>query len=335
MRTARLAFEGPRKQPEVDVVLPIGWIRPLGPRVAAPGLATSPPPDRPEDGTSSPAFVVAQCIETGADLDLDALVTECASLEALRQRFGRLNRAGRREVIVDLGTEATRALLADLDEGQGLAVFGAPTSRCRCCSPPISTSWPRPARPTPRWCGEAICPRQRRREGRISLPWPRLAPERPSPCRGSGPALALGRGSHRRGRRGCTDDLGRGVDDRARVSRPCLRWREPWQGGTAVIGPAEIRPGDTIVVPCDHGGADVWIASRIPSAGGRRRRGGERPLLRLHPGLLRWQLQGPSAAAQLRDPISQLARALADDEPVEDLERQALESLADDTLAVP
>lgn len=50
----------------------------------------------PDRDDAAALFVVAtQCLEVGVDLDLDGLVTQAAHLDALRQRFGRLNRAGR------------------------------------------------------------------------------------------------------------------------------------------------------------------------------------------------------------------------------------------------
>ena len=77
-----------------DAVLLTGRMRPIDQdRVVGrlSGLRTG-----EEREAGGPRFVVAtQTLEVGADLDFDGLVTECASLDALRQRFGRLNRAGR------------------------------------------------------------------------------------------------------------------------------------------------------------------------------------------------------------------------------------------------
>jgi CRISPR-associated endonuclease/helicase Cas3 len=69
-----------------------------------------------------PLVVVAtQTLEVGADLDFDGVVSECASLDALRQRFGRLNRMGR-------AIEARASILIRADQKDnsgGDPVYGA------------------------------------------------------------------------------------------------------------------------------------------------------------------------------------------------------------------
>ena len=80
-----------------QVDLMIGRMRPFDRDVLTDKLqkAFRSDPNRAEDQDTSPRFVVAtQCLEVGADFDFDGLVSQCASLDALRQRFGRLNRLG-------------------------------------------------------------------------------------------------------------------------------------------------------------------------------------------------------------------------------------------------
>lgn len=98
--SARGVFERFAARPDetshTDAILLTGRIRPFDrdqlleewwPRIRA-GRNTEP---------DKPLFVVAtQTVEVGANIDFDALVTEAAPLDALRQRFGRLDRLGKR-----------------------------------------------------------------------------------------------------------------------------------------------------------------------------------------------------------------------------------------------
>ena len=82
--------------PNAVVELVIGSMRPHDRDRQAKNLRSIVGPNRPKVTTQTSYVVATQCLEVGADYDFDALVTECASLDALRQRFGRLNRGGRK-----------------------------------------------------------------------------------------------------------------------------------------------------------------------------------------------------------------------------------------------
>lgn len=92
---ARAVFERLKaERKEAEVVLLIGPARPVDRDEAVRALAAI--RTGADRSLERPLVIVAtQCIEAGVDLDLDGLVTEAAPLDALRQRFGRLNRDGR------------------------------------------------------------------------------------------------------------------------------------------------------------------------------------------------------------------------------------------------
>ncbi len=107
---ARAVFEALRTKAEevADVVLLTGRVRGIDRDTLIGEIE-----HRLKSGAEAigrPLFVVAtQTIEAGADFDFDALVTQIAPLDALRQRFGRLNRMGR-------DIHAMAAILAAKDE---------------------------------------------------------------------------------------------------------------------------------------------------------------------------------------------------------------------------
>ena len=67
--------------------------------------------------------VGTQSIEVGADFDFDAIVTECASLDALKQRFGRVDRVGdlSQSGVVNTSVVIASSRIAEEDPIYGLA----------------------------------------------------------------------------------------------------------------------------------------------------------------------------------------------------------------------
>ncbi len=113
------------KKARIDHILLTGRSRPLDRDRVLSDHRSRIQAGRSRDPSASPFIVVAtQCIEAGADFDFDALVTECASLDALRQRFGRVDRLGD---LYEKGLSAPSVILArtdQLDENASDPVYG-------------------------------------------------------------------------------------------------------------------------------------------------------------------------------------------------------------------
>lgn len=106
----------------VDVAVVTGRMRPLDRRAFERDVIARVAHRAGGSADGRPLLLIStQAIEAGADFDFDALVTELASLDALRQRFGRLNRSGRERRSPAVILAADRALQADAED----PVYGA------------------------------------------------------------------------------------------------------------------------------------------------------------------------------------------------------------------
>lgn len=120
VKTARQLFSHLTLIDGADVHLITGRMRPYDRDLIDQTLLCRIRAGRSRNELEKPVVVVAtQTIEAGADFDFDGLVSECASLDAIRQRFGRLDRLG------ELNGAARGAIVAATDVLQDDAVYGA------------------------------------------------------------------------------------------------------------------------------------------------------------------------------------------------------------------
>ncbi|ACY17339.1 type I-G CRISPR-associated helicase/endonuclease Cas3g [Haliangium ochraceum] len=349
----------------------------------------------------APVFAVAtQCLEVGANLDFDALVTECASLDALRQRFGRLDRLGNatgaRGVIViradqvqpkdddpiygaalpatwawlsehakderiDMGIAALDALMKETPKEQR-AALSTPTLDAPTMLPAHIDLWSQ-THPMPRpdpdvavflhgpqrgpadvqvcWRADLDPPSEGMDDKQLAAVWTETVAQCPPSSLECMPVpLKVARqwlqsSGLKDADRAIEDDGGDLESARADEGflsppdgdsqRRALRWLGPQDSG--VVGPADaaslVRPGDTLVIPEQLGGWEVFghipdtsLLHPQPPVPGRRPgvdqgervhlASRNRAVLRLHPRLLeRWP------QSQARDAL--LALATSDD----------------------
>ena len=292
---------------QAQVILLTGRVRPLdrdlllsklNPFFASPERAA---PEQPI------ILVATQTIEVGADFDFDALVTEIAPLDALRQRFGRLDRLGLRgesravilipakgnqwqahdwsvlENIYGGSAEATADWLTQLGDGIdfGIRTFGqredtitddllAPRAQAPVLLPVYADLWATTS-PEPTVTPEpALFLHGPSTSADVQVIWRAdIDPENedwanrslgicpPSSLEAvSVPIWAVSRWLQRAEELPLADVPERTPDeDTGRAGRPCLRRvGDRWVGSYA----ADLRAGDTIVVPCDYGGCDLY-----------------------------------------------------------------------------
>lgn len=122
---AREAFNSVRADAErlgYEARLLTGRSRPLCRDILTARISESLRPD--SDARTKSVTVSTQCIEAGADITFDALLTQAAPLDSLLQRFGRLNRIGN-------GDDSAAVIVADdrdVGENADDPVYGAATA---------------------------------------------------------------------------------------------------------------------------------------------------------------------------------------------------------------
>lgn len=291
-----------------DVALLIGRTRDVDREDVLAALLPRMRAGRASDGERKLFVVATQCIEAGVDLDFDALVTEIAPLDCLRQRFGRLNRMGRHETapaVIVAGSEQTGSRARDpiydtaprdtwvfLKALVGSVDFGITAS----------TAWmPAPGDLTPLFAPRADAPLLLPRDPRLwsqTRPSPAVEPAIPLYLHGpdsspadvqivwrkeldpddtaawvewiiacppvAGEAMSVPLSEARRWLAGsATGDVadveGRGAeaDDEANRAVRDHAFRI-WCDGDVEEARSTLRPGDTIIVSCQRGGADKW-----------------------------------------------------------------------------
>ena len=345
--TVREAYGLLQNLQDIDAILLTGRMRPVDKKVVMQHLKHLQAGQSVNRILTKPMIVVAtQTLEVGADLDFDALVTECASLDALRQRFGRLNRMGRkipaRAVIMVRGDQTDdkgddpvygKALAktwnwlnehkddnGDVDFGtaylpDGHSSLNAPSANAPVMLPAHVDCWSQTA-PEPKPSPDVAPFLHGPREGvaDIQVCWrtdldlthdKHTAIELLSLCPPSSSEtlpVPMGVFKHWLAGEDIADDSGdlegTGLEYKLKdsVSPSTERLVVRWRGAETEIGditadPAQIRPGDIIVVPVNHPGpmnqiGDIPRGADLDVGDQAYRLARAKPILRLHPQLV-------------------------------------------------